>query len=137
MVTAASAGPIAISGNDTGLATSGALCAKASAMNPSGDTLDSAASPVNETSAVKARRVMIKVGSRIDAFDPFASLKWPLWQWRAAIPGDSISLDRGTQLRQRRAQIVVLDRREAFGDFCHRFRVRRGQRRGAIAPHKR
>src|SRR3954447_16669809 len=136
IVTAASAGPSAMSGNETGLATSGALWAKASATSRSGDNPDSAASPVNETSAVKARRVMIKVGSRIDAFDPFASLKWLLRQWRAAIRRDSISLDRGAKPRQRRSQVVVLDGRQAFGDFCHRFRIRRRGHR-AIASRQR
>jgi hypothetical protein len=57
-----------MSGNETGLATSGAVWAKASAINPSGDMPDNAASPVSEINAVKARRVIIKVDSRIGAF---------------------------------------------------------------------
>jgi len=68
IVTAASAGPSAMSGNETGLATSGAPWAKASAIGRSGDNPDSAANPVSEMNAVKARRVIIKVDSRIGAF---------------------------------------------------------------------
>ena len=59
MVTVASAGPSAMSGSDTGLATSAALCAIASAIRRSGESPASAASPVSDRAAVKARRVMI------------------------------------------------------------------------------
>src|SRR3569833_3161704 len=65
MVTAASFGPIAMSGNDTGFATSAADWAIASEMNRSGESPASAASPVSDSIILKARRVMIKVGSRI------------------------------------------------------------------------
>ncbi len=50
MVTAASAGPSAMSGSDTGLATSAALCAIASEISRSGDSPASAASPVRDSS---------------------------------------------------------------------------------------
>src|SRR3974390_72584 len=60
MVTAAFAGPSAMSGNDTGFATSVALCATASVISRSGEKPASAARPVNDKAAVKARRVMIK-----------------------------------------------------------------------------
>ena len=58
-VTAASAGPRAMSGNDIGLATSAALCAMAPVISRNGDQPASAASPVSERMVVKARRVMI------------------------------------------------------------------------------
>ena len=61
MVTAALAGPSAMSGSETGLATSAALCAIASAIRRSGENPMRAASPVSDRAAVKARRVMIKV----------------------------------------------------------------------------
>src|SRR5215831_4021655 len=67
MVTLASAGPSAMSGSDTGLATSAADCAIAAEMKRNGDSPASAASPVNDRAAVKARRVMIKANSRIGA----------------------------------------------------------------------
>src|SRR5436309_1234703 len=73
MVTAASFGPSAMSGSDTGLATSPAACAMASEMNRSGE---SPASPVSDSSVVKARRVMIKVGSRIGVVSPKLSIKF-------------------------------------------------------------
>jgi len=59
MVTAASAGPIAMSGSETGFATSEALCAIALAIRRSGEKPASAASPVSDRAVVKARRVMI------------------------------------------------------------------------------
>src|SRR6202012_2702504 len=59
MVTAALAGPIAMSGSDTGLATSAALCAIALPIRRSGEKPARAASPVSDRAAVKARRVMI------------------------------------------------------------------------------
>ena len=59
MVTAALAGPSAMSGNDTGLATSEASCAIASAIRRSGENSTSRLSPVSDRAAVKARRVMI------------------------------------------------------------------------------
>src|SRR5947199_5853281 len=61
IVTGASFAPIAMSGNDTGLATSAAVapCASASAIRRSGDNPARAASPVSDRAAVKARRVMI------------------------------------------------------------------------------
>ena len=60
MVTEASAGPSAMSGNETGFATSDALWAIASAIRRSGENPARAASPVSDRAAVKARRVMIK-----------------------------------------------------------------------------
>jgi hypothetical protein len=93
MVTVALAGPIAMSGNDTGLATSAAPCAMASVISRSGEKPARAASPVSDRAAVKARRVIIKVCSRVARSRPkevrkeaFASLKRQLWQWRGA-PG--------------------------------------------------
>src|SRR3981081_907013 len=61
MVTEALAGPSAMSGSDTGFATSPALCAIASAIRRSGENPASRPSPVSDRAAVKARRVMIKV----------------------------------------------------------------------------
>src|SRR5215813_13063544 len=75
MVTLASAGPSAMSGSDTGFATSAALCAMASAINRIGDRPAIAASPVNDRAAVKARRVMIKFGSRMGVQAPDLSHK--------------------------------------------------------------
>src|SRR3954454_9586457 len=59
IVTEAVAGPSAMSGSDTGLATSFALCAMASAIRRRGENPARAASPVSDRAAVKARRVMI------------------------------------------------------------------------------
>src|SRR5216683_3382500 len=59
MVTGALAGPSAMSGSDTGFATSDALCAIASAIRRSGEKPARAASPVRDSAMVKARRVMI------------------------------------------------------------------------------
>src|ERR1700759_282024 len=60
MVTLAFAGPIAISGSDTGLATSVALWASASPISRSGERAPRAARPVSDRAAVvKARRVII------------------------------------------------------------------------------
>src|SRR5580704_17154648 len=70
MVTAASAGPIAMSGSETGLATSEALCAIALAMKRSGEKPARAASPVNDRAALKARRVMINGLLPNGAFTP-------------------------------------------------------------------
>src|SRR5215470_7837599 len=61
MVTGALSGPSAMSGKDTGLATSAALCAMASVKSRSGDNPATAASPVSESIVVKARRVIIEV----------------------------------------------------------------------------
>src|SRR3954468_10628827 len=74
MVTVALAGPSAISGSDTGLATSAALvfCASTSDIRRSGESPARAASPVSDRAAVKARRVIINgllrigVGSRLN-----------------------------------------------------------------------
>src|SRR5262249_52256596 len=66
MVTLASFGPSAMSGSDCGLATSAALSASASVIRRNGETPTRAASPVSDRAAVKARRVMIKIGSRKD-----------------------------------------------------------------------
>ena len=73
------------------LATSVALWAKASVISRSGDNPASAASPVSDRAAVKARRVMIKgllpdgaFRARCQFKTPFASLKRPMWQWRLA-----------------------------------------------------
>src|SRR5216683_7325137 len=60
IVTEALAGPTAMSGSDTGFATSDALCAIASAISRSGESPARAASPVSDRAAVKARRVIIK-----------------------------------------------------------------------------
>src|ERR1700730_3939627 len=60
IVTEALAGPSAMSGSDTGFATSDALCAIASAIRSSGESPARAASPVSDRAAVKARRVIIK-----------------------------------------------------------------------------
>src|SRR6267378_2862388 len=59
IVTEALAGPSAMSGSDTGFATSDALCAIASAIRRSGENPARAASPVSDRAKVKARRVMI------------------------------------------------------------------------------
>src|SRR3954452_16502879 len=59
IVTGALAGPSAISGSETGFATSDPLCAIASAIRRKGETPARAASPVSDRAAVKARRVMI------------------------------------------------------------------------------
>src|SRR5882724_7311216 len=60
IVTDALAGPSAMSGSDTGFATSAAVCAIASSIRRSGENPARAASPVSDKAAVKARRVMIK-----------------------------------------------------------------------------
>src|SRR3984893_4285871 len=59
IVTWALAGPSAMSGNDTGFATSDALCAIASAIRRSGENPERAASPGSRRAAAKARRVII------------------------------------------------------------------------------
>src|SRR6202022_338563 len=59
IVTEALAGPSAMSGSDTGFATSDALCAIASAIRRSGENPARAASPASDRAAVKARRVII------------------------------------------------------------------------------
>src|SRR5438445_9374203 len=59
IVTAASAGPSAMSGSDTGFLTSDALCAIARSIRRSGETPPSAASPVSDSAAVNVRRVII------------------------------------------------------------------------------
>ena len=60
MVTLASAGPSAMSGSETGLATSAALCASASPISRSGENTPRAARPVRDRAAVvKARRVIV------------------------------------------------------------------------------
>src|SRR5258707_14873520 len=59
MVTGALAGPSAMSGSDTGFATSDALCAIASAIRRSGETTARAASPVSDRGMGKARGGMI------------------------------------------------------------------------------
>src|SRR6201993_1961245 len=59
IVTEALAGPSAMSGSDTGLATSEALCAIAFPIRCSGESPVRAASPVSDRAAAKARRVMI------------------------------------------------------------------------------
>src|SRR5258708_39417595 len=59
IVTDASAGPSAMSGSETGFATSDALWAIASAIRRSGEKPARAASPVSDRAAAKARRVMI------------------------------------------------------------------------------
>src|SRR3954466_10622630 len=70
IVTAALAGPSAMSGSDTGLAPSAAFCAIASVIRRSGEKPASRLSPVNDRAAVKARRVIIKVYSWIGAYTP-------------------------------------------------------------------
>src|SRR5438045_5752252 len=74
IVTGALAGPSAMSGNETGLATSVALCAIASVIRRSGEKPASRLSPVSDRAAVKARRVMIKVYSRIGVYTPERTL---------------------------------------------------------------
>src|SRR5436305_4347245 len=59
IVTGALAGPSAMSGKETGLATSDPLWAMASAIRRSGERPARAASPVSDRAAVKARRVRI------------------------------------------------------------------------------
>src|ERR1700743_3367021 len=60
MVTLAFAGPIAISGSDTGLAASVALLGRGSPISRSGVNAPRAARPVSDRAAVvKARRVII------------------------------------------------------------------------------
>src|SRR5580704_10189745 len=59
IVTGALAGPSAMSGSETGFATSATLCAIASENRRSGENPTRAASPVSDRAAVKARRVMI------------------------------------------------------------------------------
>jgi len=92
MVTGALAGPSAMSGSETGFATSDTLCAIASAIRRSGEKPARAASPVSDRAMVKARRVMIngllpywRVHARRTKECVFASLKRQLWQWPAAI----------------------------------------------------
>src|SRR3569833_568831 len=58
-VTVAFAGPSAMSGSETGLATSVADCAMASVISRSGEKPARAVSPVSVRAAVKARRVII------------------------------------------------------------------------------
>jgi hypothetical protein len=58
IVTEALAGPSAMSGKDTGLAISDALCAIASAIRRSGENPARAASPVSDRAVVKTRRVL-------------------------------------------------------------------------------
>src|SRR3984885_6136336 len=100
MVTVALAGPSAMSGSDTGFATSAAvaLCASASDIRRSGESPARAASPVSDRAAVKARRVMINgllqigAGSRLnkrarhgrgkpgpDGWGSFASFEPQFW----------------------------------------------------------
>src|ERR1700726_2991737 len=89
IVTGALAGPSAMSGSDTGLATSEALCAIASAIRRSGENPASRLSPVRDRAAVKARRVMINgllpdwrvYARRTQKRWVFASLNRQLWQW--------------------------------------------------------
>src|SRR5882724_9012772 len=97
IVTEALAGPSAMSGSDTGFATSDALCAIASAIRRSGENPARAASPASDRAAVKARRVMIngllRIGAGSRQRGTFASLKPQLWQWRAAVPRPDIRLN--------------------------------------------
>ncbi len=60
IVTEALAGPSAMSGSDTGFATSDALWAIALETSWNGESPASRLSPVSDRAAVKARRVMIK-----------------------------------------------------------------------------
>src|SRR5258708_2856924 len=94
MVTAASAGPSAMSGSETGLATSAALCAIALVIRRSGEKPASRLSRVSDGGVAKARRVMIngllpdwRVHAQGLNKRLFASLKPPLWQWHAAVCG--------------------------------------------------
>ena len=64
IVTGALAGPSAMSGSDTGLATSEAFWAIAAEISRSGESPASRLSPVSDRAAVKARRVMIKAELR-------------------------------------------------------------------------
>jgi hypothetical protein len=69
IVTVAVAGPSAMSGSETGLATSEALCAIASPIRRSGENPASRLSPVSDRAAVTARRVIIS-GMLLGAFTP-------------------------------------------------------------------
>src|SRR3954466_2190771 len=72
MVTGASFGPSAMSGSDTGFATSAAVapCASASGIRRRGENPARAATPVSDRAAVKARRVMINGLLLIGAYRP-------------------------------------------------------------------
>ncbi len=70
IVTGALAGPSAMSGSDTGLATSEGPCAITCRMKPSGEKPASRLSPVSDRAAVKARRVMINGLLPSGAFTP-------------------------------------------------------------------
>src|SRR5260370_36780547 len=92
MVTGALAGPSAMSGSETGFATSDALCAIASAIRRSGEKPARAASPVSDRAMVKAGRGMIngllpywRVHARRPTEGVFASWKRQLGQWPTAI----------------------------------------------------
>src|ERR1035438_9910478 len=69
IVTRASAGPSAMSGSDTGFLISDALCAIALGIRRSGENPPSAASPVSDRAAQKARRVTINGVVRYLRFD--------------------------------------------------------------------
>src|SRR5664279_6019270 len=92
IVTEAVAGPSAMSGSDTGLATSDAACAIACPIRRNGESPASRLSPVSDRAVVKARRVMINGllpdwrvhARRTQRQRVFASLKRHLWQWRAS-----------------------------------------------------
>src|SRR3954468_890466 len=149
MVTAASLAPIAMSGNDTGLATSAArpLCASASETRRNGDSPARAATPVSEKAAVKVRRGIINGVLQIGApwrrkkprTGAVASWKPQLWQWRAAVrpTKGSILLDGGAEPGQRDPQFLVLQRSEAFRDFCDLLGIGRPRGRRFIATRQR
>src|SRR5271154_1243153 len=69
MLTRASAGPSAMSGSETGFLISEALCALAPAIRRSGENPASAARPVSDRAAQKARRVTINGVLRYLRFD--------------------------------------------------------------------
>src|ERR1700692_4026454 len=93
IVTEALAGPSAMSGSDTGLATSDALCAIASTIRRSGENPARAASPVSNRAVVKTRLVMNNTLLRNSALlhthththkKSVGYLKRQLWQRQAA-----------------------------------------------------
>src|SRR4051794_30572227 len=149
MVTDALLAPIAMSGNDTGLATSAArpLCASASAARRNGDNPARAAIPVSDRAAVKVRRVIINGVLQIGApwrrkkprTGAVASWKPQLWQWRAAgrPTKSSIFLYGGAGPGQRDRQSLIFHRPEGFRDFCALLGIGRPRGRRFIATRQR
>src|SRR5580704_13005206 len=67
----------------------------------------------------------------------FASLKRTLWQCRALIAAGSISLDCGTEPRQRGAQLFIFDRGQGFCDLGDDRGIRRGRWLWPSSPRQR